>query len=32
MPRPVDSVLRYAAPATIVGVAIISFLVIAKPF
>jgi putative membrane protein len=32
MPRPVDSILRYAAPATIVGVAIISFLVIAKPF
>jgi putative membrane protein len=32
MPRPVDSILRYAAPAAIVGVATISFLVIAKPF
>jgi protoporphyrinogen IX oxidase len=32
MPRPVDSILRYAAPAAIVCVAIISFLVIAKPF
>jgi putative membrane protein len=32
MPRPVDSILRHAAPATIVCVAIISFLVIAKPF
>jgi putative membrane protein len=31
MPRPVASILRYAAPATIVCVAVISFLVIAKP-
>jgi hypothetical protein len=32
MPRPVDSILRYAAPATIACVAIVSFLVIVKPF
>lgn len=32
MPRLVDSILHYAAPATIACVAIISFLVIAKPF
>jgi protoporphyrinogen IX oxidase len=31
-PRPVASILRYAAPATIACVAIVSFLVIAKPF
>ena len=32
MPRPAGFILRYAAPAAIVCVAVISFLVIAKPF
>jgi putative membrane protein len=32
MPRLVASIVRYAAPATLACVAIISFLVIAKPF